>query len=106
MRDAILGRDPVTDSITGKELAPALPGIGVRMEHQERQMETLTQAVRTIADTQVTVAAIQQEVADHRGRIRRLEEATVERVVSRAESAAAWRAMEAAANGDQTDELP
>ena len=34
---------------------------------------------------------------DHEGRIKALEVASVERIVSRAESAAGWRAMEAAA---------
>ena len=34
-RDALVGRDAIYDTITGKELAPALPGIGVRMATTE-----------------------------------------------------------------------
>lgn len=89
-RDALLGRDAVVDTITGEERVPALPGIGVRMAHQEQQMELLTEAVAKLASTHT-------RLENHETRILKLEEAAVERVVTRAESAAAWRAMEAAA---------
>ncbi len=96
IRDAILGRDPIYDSITGKELAPALPGIGHRMAVQEGQMSEMTRAVSQLAETHVQLIAVNATLEDHNDRIQKLEEAAVERVVAKAESAAAWRAMEAA----------
>jgi hypothetical protein len=96
--DAILGREAVFDSITGKEIAPPLPGMGVRMAHQEQQMEAITVAVTSLASQR-------EALENHEGRIKALEEAAVERVVTRAESAAAWRAVEAVANAsDETEE--
>lgn len=91
--DSILGRDAVVDSITGKEIAPALPGMGVRMAHQEQQMEAITVAVTKLASQQ-------EYLVDHERRIKALEDQAVERVVTRAESAAAWRAVEAVAKND------
>jgi hypothetical protein len=88
-RDSIVGRDAVVDSITGRELSPALPGVGVRLDRQEQQMDLLTGAVSKIADSHV-------RLEDHEHRIMQLEAAAVERVVARAESAQAWRAMEKA----------
>jgi hypothetical protein len=89
VRDSILGREAVTDSITGAELAPALPGVGVRLAEQEKHLGILSEAVATIAQSHA-------RLEDHEGRIVALEAAAVERVVTRAESAAAWAAMEAA----------
>lgn len=89
-RDALVGRDAVHDSITGREIVPALPGIGVRMDTTENQMAQLAAAVVKIADSHVLLE-------DHEGRIKKLEEAAVERVVARAESVQAWRAIEAVA---------
>jgi hypothetical protein len=97
IRDAILGRDAVKDSITGKELAPPLPGIGQRMATQETQMAEITTAVAQIAATHLQLARMDQAIDEHEERIKALEDAAVERVVTKAESAAAWRAMEAAA---------
>jgi hypothetical protein len=96
MRDAVIGRPAVVDTITGKELAPALPGIGVRMAHQEQQMELLAVTVTKLVDQQTHQRALEQRVNLHDDRIRALEEAAVERVVGKAESAQAWSAMEAA----------
>lgn len=97
VRDAILGREPVVDSITGRELAPALPGIGQRMA-------TVEQALVTLADNQRRLSDLEDEVIDHGERIDKIEAATVERVVTRAESTAAWRAMEAAVQAEPDQE--
>jgi len=94
--DAILGRDAVVDTITGREIAPALPGMGVRMAHQEQQMEAITAAVTRLASQQ-------EALTDHERRIKALEEASVERVVTKAESAAAFRAIEAVAQQNHVD---
>jgi hypothetical protein len=95
-RDALVGREPVFDSITGAELVPALPGIGVRMSTTEQQMGVLTDAVAKLADSSL-------RLDDHEGRLKRLEEGVVERVVTRAESTAAWRAVEAIATQPEHD---
>jgi hypothetical protein len=95
-RDALVGREPVFDSITGAELVPALPGIGVRMSTTEQQMGVLTDAVAKLADSSL-------RLDDHEGRLKRLEEGVVERVVTRAESTAAWRAVEAIATQPADD---
>lgn len=89
IRDAILGRDPIIDSITKKEIAPALPGIGQRMA-------TVEQALVTFAQNQHDLEELRSRVDGHDARIEALETGTVERVVTKVESAAAWRAMEAA----------
>lgn len=96
-RDAILGREEQYDSITREVVVPALPGIGVRMANQETQMSEMTRAVTQLAETHTQMAEVRAEVKELNGRVVKLEEAAVERVVAKAESAAAWRAMEAAA---------
>lgn len=105
VRDAILGRDPIVDSITGEEIEPALPGMGVRMAHQEQQsrdqqlqMQILTDAVSKLAESHTRLDAIEN-------RVKVLEDSAIERVVARAEAAHAWRAMAAAAEA-QPGEAP
>ena len=101
MRDAILGREVVVDSITGRELAPALPGIGVRMAHQEDQMLLLTEAVSKIADSHVRLENVERRVDHHDSEIADLKAAQMERVIARAESAQAWSAIEQVAKAGQ-----
>lgn len=96
--DAILGRDAVVDSITGKEIAPPLPGMGVRMAHQEQQMEAITVAVTKLASQQ-------EYLVDHERRIKALEDSSLERIVTRAESAQAWSAVEAISKSSPPDEI-
>ena len=95
-RDALVGRDAIFDRVSGRQLAPAIPGIGNRMEHQEREMSEMKQAVIQLAETHTQLIRVNEALVDHEGRLMALENAAVERVVGRAESAAAWRAMEAA----------
>ncbi len=89
-RDALVGRDAIHDTITGREIVPALPGIGVRMDTTENQMKQLATALATLVDNS-------HRLDDLEPRVTKLEEAAVERVVARAESASAWRAIEAVA---------
>lgn len=89
IRDSILGREAIIDTITGVERAPALPGIGVRMAANEENLSRLTDAVAKIAESHV-------RLENHEQRIKALEDASVERVVARAESAQAWRAIDTA----------
>lgn len=92
VRDSILGRDAIVDSITGREIAPALPGIGQRVA-------TIEQALVTLAGQEERFTAIEENQSDFARRLGALEQARLERVVTQAESANAWRAV-AAAHGD------
>lgn len=85
-RDAILGREEQRDSITREVVQPALPGIGVRMAHQESQMAEVTRALTTLVDQD-------RRLNDHEGRIVRLEGAADERMLTKIESIAAFDAM-------------
>lgn len=98
-RDALVGRDAVLDSMSGRELAPALPGIGKRMENFE-------QALTTLAENAVTLADNQKVLLNHESRIMALEEGAVERIVSRAETTAAFGAMEAALRSQHDPDEP
>lgn len=91
VRDAILGRDAVRDSITGRVLAPPLPGIGQRIDTVERAVATLADQHRVLEDHERRIKA-------NEARISKLEDAAAERIVTKQESALAWRAMEAATN--------
>lgn len=95
-RDSLLGREEVRDSITGEVKIPALPGIGVRMDSQERQMAVITEAVAKIAESHIRLEQHDTAISDLSGRVSKLEQAAVERIVNRQESAAAFRAIEAA----------
>lgn len=81
-RDALVGRDAILDPMSGTQLAPALPGIGKRMENFETAL--------------LTLAENQSVLVNHEERLVRLELAAAERIVTRAESGAAFSAMEAA----------
>ncbi|KAB2808304.1 hypothetical protein F9L07_22580 [Pimelobacter simplex] len=95
--DALLGRDAIRDSITGEEIHPALPGVGARMAHQEQQMELLTVTVTKLVDQQVHQQKLERRVDGLEHRVKGLEDQTIERVAGKAESVAAWRAVEAVA---------
>lgn len=99
--DALLGRDAILDTITGEEIHPALPGVGARMAHQEQQMELLTVTVTKLVDQQVHQQKLERRVDGLEHRVKGLEDQTIERVAGKAESVAAWRAVEAVAR--QTD---
>jgi len=79
-RDTFLGREAINDTITGREIEPAQPAIGVRMAKLE-------ETVATIGDQQ-------RRLDNHEDRLVSLEQARVERVVTQAESAAMWSAVD------------
>lgn len=116
-RDAILGRPAIPDTTRpGHILYPASPGLPERMSTQEEfaveqraRLDEMSRALVALAESHKHQAAQDKILDDHEGRLIKLEEAAVERVVAKAESAAAWRAMEAAtkAQPDQeADPLP
>jgi len=117
-RDALLGRDEIRDSITGKVLAPALPGMGVRMDRNEEQMTAMVDAVAQIAPVLTQLAETHQQLDKHgeliakaldaaaedRKAIREnarniadLRAAYMERIANHIDSAAAFSAIEAVA---------
>lgn len=98
-RDAILGREPVFDSITGAELAPRLPDIGTRMATQEQQMAVLTEAVAAMAKNN-------RRLDDLEERVTALEEMKVERVLSKAEQIQLLSTMEAAVSASPEGAKP
>lgn len=102
--DALVGREEIRDSITGKVLVPALPGIGVRMDTNEHELREQRAALTTLAEAVGKIADNQGQLTDHERRLKVLEEAHVERVVTKVESAQAWRAMEAVARSTPDDE--
>lgn len=92
-RDALLGRDAVYDSITGKEISPALPGIGQRMASTEQNVSILTVAVGRLADMHDRVNGIE-------ARVQRLEHGDAERQLARTESIELLRTIDNAIKSD------
>lgn len=95
----IAGRDEVRDPARpGVVLAEALPSMGARLDAVEKTGAKTHEVLEHIA----TLIEGQQKqdlrLEDHGQRILALEVASVERVVTKAESAAAWRAIEAVAS--------
>jgi hypothetical protein len=110
--DSIVGREEVRDSITDEVKIPALPGIGVRMAAVERHGEMLAVAVQKLVDQQVHQEKLERRVDRIEADVEELKSARVERVVSKAESIAAWKAIEATAKatpdaeGEVIDDQP
>lgn len=80
IRDTFLGREAISDSITGREIEPAQPAIGVRMAKLE---ETVT-----------TIAEQQRRLDNHEDRIVGLERARNERAITQLESAAMFNMVD------------
>lgn len=90
--ETINGRAETRDHY-GKLLAPAVPALADRVGE-------LTDVVRELVSHREDLDSMKAAVDAHENRITRLESAAVERVVTKAESAAAWRAVEAVAQRD------
>lgn len=95
--DALIGRPAIHDSITGKEISPALPGIGSRMATQEAQMQIMATAVARLAESHERLNDHEVRITATEDRIDALEVGATERVVNRVDSIAAWEAVRAAA---------
>lgn len=109
--DTLVGREAIHHPETGREIVPASPGIGARMVSQEEQahrqgeqMVLLTNAVSKIADSHARLEHVESRIDAHDKAIAELKAQSVERVVTRAESAAAWRAVEAVASSSPPDD--
>ena len=105
-RDALIGRPPVYDSITRKEISPALPGIGQRMASMESVVSDLVRSNLRHEAHELQLQSHADQLATHEREIADLQQARVERVVTKAESIAAYKAMEAAANATPDEDAP
>lgn len=99
-RDALIGRPAIMDSITGAEIAPALPGIGHRMATMEGAVAELIRSSQRHEAHEAHLAHLDARADGHDHDIAELRSQTVERIVTKAESTAAWKAMEAATLAD------
>lgn len=102
--DTLAGRPPIVDNITGKELAPELPSIGKRMESVEGSVAQLVEVIKSQHQQDIRLNAHEQALDLHEGRIKQLEDGTIERIAAKAESVSAWRAVEAVAKSSPPDE--
>lgn len=98
MSEAILGRAEVRDR-SGAVIQKAQPGMPA-------QVAELTEAVRDLVKMQHRVDIVEDDVRDLQGRVTVLEEARLEHVVSRVESAEAYRAIQAAQRAASPDDQP
>lgn len=96
-KDAIVGRPAIRDSITGREIEPALPGVGVRLAGLELAIQKLADSHVRLDTQQGQLGALAERTKRNEDDIEILKAASVERVVARSESARAWAAMEAVA---------
>lgn len=87
--DAILGEEPVHDR-AGREIQPARPGLVSRVGSVEH-------AVALLVETNTRLENHEDRLDGHDKAIKELQEQAIERIVTKAESASAWRAVEAVA---------
>lgn len=83
--EAILGTEPVKDR-GGKVIAPAQPGLVHRVTSVEEAVVEFRHMVGLLTE-------VQGRLDRHDERLRAIELASVERIVTKAESAAAWQAI-------------
>jgi len=91
--DALMGREAISDPVSGKELAPALPGIGQRMATVEDTLAKLTEVVSEQAKLNGRVDRIEDQVGRNTENLAVIMAATAERIVTKAEAAEMWRAI-------------
>lgn len=93
---AVIGNEEVRHPASGRVIAPARPGLGVWMATTDDALTTLSTAVRALAEQHGRLDDHEHRLGVLGIRVDRLEAASVERIVSRADSTAAWGAMQAA----------
>lgn len=96
-RDALLGREAVYDSITGKEITPALPGIGQRVASLEETSAATAVALTRLADTHTRIDGLEHRVS-------RLERGDAERTLARTESIELLRTIDTVARNKKDDD--
>ena len=98
--ETLVGREPIVDAATGKELVPAQPGMGVRLasveDGQRTQAETiakLTETVLKLDDAHHRLDTVETDMATIKSDVSALKAAAWERIATKAESAQMWRAV-------------
>lgn len=91
--DALLGREAIHEPITGRELAPALPGIGQRMATVEDAVKTLTETVSRLDAINERLDRHEAQIGTNTENIAAIMTAAAERIVTKAEAAEMWRAI-------------
>lgn len=94
--DTLVGREAVVHPETGKELIPATVGIGARMVRLE-------DAFLTLVNQGDRISALEHTQIKHDDAIEELKAASMERVITRAESTQAWQTIESAINAQPPD---
>lgn len=113
IRDTLVGREAVKDSITGEEIRPAQPGIGSRMADQElharrqsTQLEILTNAVADMARASERLDAMERNHADLAQRVTAFEQGHhLERMAGKVESIQLLSTIETVAKSGDHDEI-
>jgi len=101
IRDTLVGRDAIHDSITGEELSPAILGVGARMAHQESETSEIKDAVTSLASSVATLVDLRTEITDLTGRVAHIETAIgMERHLKGLESVQLLRTIESVATGE------
>lgn len=100
MADALLGHEEARDR-SGTVFQEAQPGLAARMKGMDEKLDTI---IKLELDSRVST--LEEGQANLVGRVSVLEDARVERVVTQAESAAHWRAVEAAHKDATADQSP
>lgn len=97
IRDTLVGRPAVRDSITNRVVSPALPSIGDRMASQEEAVQKVADAVQQLATTAT-------RLDQHDKRLNRLEDALqIDRRLDKIESVQLLRTIETVAQAEATD---
>lgn len=91
--DALLGREAIYDPASGRELAPALPGIGRRMATMEDAVHALTQTVAELDAVNKRLDRHEQQIGANTENIAVIMTAAAERIVTKAEATEMWRAI-------------
>lgn len=97
VRDVILGRDAIPDSITGEAGRPQLPGIGQRMAIVEQQLPLIAETLGKIADSLEDREVVHTRIENLEGRVSDLEHQSFERIAGKAESVQMFKTIEAVA---------
>lgn len=94
IRDTLVGRPAVRDSITNRVVSPALPSIGDRMASQEEAVQKVADAVQQLATTAT-------RLDQHDRRLNRIEDALqIDRRLDKIEAVQLLRTIETVAQSD------
>lgn len=95
--DTIAGREEITDSITGRIIAPAVPNLGERMAMHDERIDRIASAVTDIAKSHQRIDALEV-------RVDALERSQVERIAGKAESIQLFRTIETALSAEPQED--